>query len=847
MSVPVRSLCLVLLSLLALHVPATRATCPYPYYAGAGLSVDLHSQVNGHAMVAGTGNAIDPATGRLIHAGQTLGSLDPATFPSFSGSTDYRGSASGLLPGATYRHVTLVSGSAPPGTFRMESLTLNGTVTLSGGTYYVRSLQVGRSAVIHFAAGTDIRVARQVDIDRNARLVASGAAAGRAPARFYLYGPVDFRADREVSFAGIVVGTDSGAYIEFERYANITGALVTAGRVKFYRYVSLTFDPAVASALAETEVCGGSRSARAPAALNAVDPGTDAVAGQISTKTAGAGFSLDIHALNASRTSRDDSFSGDVQVELVANKTSGVTLDANNCPTSGTVLTVATVTLSAGRATLAVPAVADVWREVRVRLRYPAAGPYRVIACSTDNFAIKPARLVAVASHADWQHPGTTAILGNTSARGGVIHKAGRPFTLRLTAHNATGALASQYDGNPTPSVGCVLPGSGCVTGSLSTGAFTASGGTVTSSSASYSEVGAISARFVDIGFAAVDADDTAASCTGYHVCADAIAIGRFVPDHFDVAVNTPRLRAACGRFTYLGQPFDYAQVPVLTITAKNTAGATTVNYTGALFKLSAAGITGQTHSAASGVVAAVAGSLPAPVVTDLGGGVGQVSFSVGDAAAGGGLRFLRGNAPTAPFDAELALSFSLADSEGVTPLSNPLSFGTATPGGGIAFAGGKTVRFGRLRLANATGTELRALPVPLTAQYWNGRGFVTNGDDDCTVLPVPVAVALTVPRSPGLTFYPQTADNQLAAGETMASLRTPLASGHAGLVLSAPGAGNHGYLDVVADAPVWLEYDWDGADQGGDGRLLDDNPRARVAFGKRRGVERLILRREMY
>jgi uncharacterized repeat protein (TIGR01451 family) len=598
----------------------------------------------------------------------------------------------------------------------------------------------------------------------------------------------------------------------------------------------------------DTGALAGSTGASLPSGFNAFESDTAAgsVTGVVRTKTAGSVFSLDLVALDTAGTGVLASFSGDVAVDLIANTGTGVAL-SGGCPVSGTSIAVGTRTLSGGRSTVSFPAVADVWRDARVRIRYPATGTPSITACSGDNFAIKPSALTATASHADWQTAGTATTLANTGASGGAIHKAGQPFTLRLTGYNAAGTVTANYNGTPAVSLSCVLPTSGCVPGSLGTGSFSAAGGTVTSDTAGYSEVGAIAATFTDTGFASVDSGDTAASCAGYHVCAGAINIGRFVPDHFDTAPNTPRFQTACGGFTYLGQPFDYATAPVLTVTAKNAAGATTVNYTGGLFKLGAAGVTGQAYSAASGTVQVVAGGLPDPTVTSLGAGVGSVAFSVGDAGTGGGLRFARGTTPTPPFDADLALSFSLADSEGVTPASNPVAFGAATAGAGIAFDAGKQQRFGRLRLANATGTELRALPVPLTTQYWNGQGFVTNTADNCTTLPALAAVAQTAPLSPGLTFYAQSADNQLTAGETSASFVSPLVSGNASLVLSAPGAGNHGYLDLVADAPAWLKFNWDGVDQAGDGNPLDDNPRARAAFGKRRGADRLIIRREIY
>jgi hypothetical protein len=52
-----------------------------------------------------------------------------------------------------------------------------------------------------------------------------------------------------------------------------------------------------------------------------------------------------------------------------------------------------------------------------------------------------------------------------------------------------------------------------------------------------------------------------------------------------------------------------------------------------------------------------------------------------------------------------------------------------------------------------------------------------------------------------------------------------------------------------VADLP-WLQYNRDGIDQPlgtPDGNPFDDNPRARATFGKRKGVDKVIIRREIY
>jgi MSHA biogenesis protein MshQ len=42
-------------------------------------------------------------------------------------------------------------------------------------------------------------------------------------------------------------------------------------------------------------------------------------------------------------------------------------------------------------------------------------------------------------------------------------------------------------------------------------------------------------------------------------------------------------------------------------------------------------------------------------------------------------------------------------------------------------------VRFGRLKLTNAYGSELLNLPIPIGTEYWNATSFVPNLQDGCT------------------------------------------------------------------------------------------------------------------
>ncbi|MEW6676829.1 MAG: LamG domain-containing protein [Pseudomonadota bacterium] len=656
--------------------------------------------------------------------------------------------------------------------------------------------------------------------------------------RIYLNGSLVI--SRNVTTTGTLHGAISTLYLGDNRSTVIktsgsdkgtaNSANGTLDEVRLYNY-----EVSSAQVIADMNATHGCALDIRVGGFNVVNPGAHALTGTITTKTAGLAFELDLVALDGARTAEAASFSGDVLVDLIANTAAGVALDVDNCPTSGTTLSVGTVNLGASRTTHAFSAVAEAWRDVRVRVRYPATGTPTITACSTDNFAIKPASLSAVASHANWQAAGTAATLNNTSASGGEIHKAGQPFTLRVTGYNFSSTVTSQYDGSPTVQVTCVLPASGCAAGSLSTGTFTASGGTATSTTAGYSEVGAINAVFTDSVFAAVDSADTAADCSGYYACSAATPIGRFVPDHFEVSTNTPAFTPACGSFTYLGQPFGFGTRPRFTVTAKNQAGATTANYTGSLWKVTSATVTGQSWTGSSGTVEAM-GSLPGPTVTDLGAGSGLIEFDVGDPDSGGGLRFVRG-VLAAPASVSLTLAASVADSEGVLYAGNPYTLaGIGFDDGNAGTATDAEMRYGRLRLANAHGSERLALTVPLTAQYWNGQGFVTNTADLCTPLAVPT-----------LSFFTQTTTNQLASGETSATFNTPLVAGSGNLRLSAPGTGNFGYLDITVTAPAWLRFNWDGTDQGSDGDLLDDNPRARASFGKRNTGRNVIMRREIY
>jgi MSHA biogenesis protein MshQ len=582
-----------------------------------------------------------------------------------------------------------------------------------------------------------------------------------------------------------------------------------------------------------------------PTAFNAFETTTAAgsLTGVIRTKRSGVAFSLAILAIRNGAQYTD--IEGDVSVELIGNNTLGVALDANDCPTSFTVLqTVSPFTVTGGRANINLSAVANSWRDVRVRVRWPTVSP-TVTRCSSDNFAIRPNTFNNFAvTDQDWQTAGTTRTLNGVTF-GAVTHKAGRPFTVRATAVNGAGtpATTTNYTGTPTATLSACA-GAACTAtfGTLSVGT-AASAGVINSSTATYNNVGAFRVQLIDSDFASVDASDGSTSAER-EITSAQLDVGRFVPDHLHVQLNAPQFATGCGAFTYVGATFDYATAPVITVTARDFSNNPTTLYAGNWWRITNASLTGKAYSAAAGSLDTTGDPVNDPVIVASGNGVGTLTFS-----AGTGFFFTRSTA-VAPFDADISLALNVIDADGVAHAGNPARFGQATAGNGMDFSNGKSMRFGRLVMTGANGSQLLPLIVRVEAQYYTAAGFITNIDDSCTSL------ANSNVQMSAFT------DN-LAACETAISGAGALSGGRGTLVLPAPGSGNNGSVLLTANLGAaasgttcttvgggavaaaganrsYLQGAWSGS-------AYDDNPSAYVSFGTRRGTDELIFVRENY
>jgi MSHA biogenesis protein MshQ len=316
--------------------------------------------------------------------------------------------------------------------------------------------------------------------------------------------------------------------------------------------------------------------------------------------------------------------------------------------------------------------------------------------------------------------------------------QAGNSFSATVTARNNANAPTPNFinqtvaitSTNPQPAIGNATPINSALTG-FSNGAAT--------TSLVWNEVGT-----VDLNANLANYLGSGLSVSGVNA-----ATGRFQPAYFDVSV-TP----GCGTFSYAGSvtPAKTGQPFVVTVKAKRFGGGATdatntANYYGSNAFLTTLSNAGAATGLSSNTIA----------TTGFVNGIGTANVTYAGV-----------NEKVAP------TTLVMRALDGDTP---PVS--SAGHAEGTA-----ELRSGRLRLQNAYGSELLALPVPLEAQYWTGSYYATNTADNCTAFPA---------SSIALGSY----TGGLAACETQVtptgSLAMVAGKPGTGLVLTKPGSGNGG------------------------------------------------------
>ena len=320
-------------------------------------------------------------------------------------------------------------------------------------------------------------------------------------------------------------------------------------------------------------------------------------------------------------------------------------------------------------------------------------------------------------------------------------------------------------------------------------------------------------------------------------------AIGRFYPDHFQVStVSNGAFGAnACTGFSYSGQTFTYQNNPQLKVTAYNaaTTPVITQNYTSSFAKLSLSdfNVTSPTTDAnqfgANGSNLVRLNRVPATTTltdnTD-----GSLTFGFGNDL----YTYLHEtNSQIGPFSNAVNLTFTtITDSDNVQTQSLPYSLQPT----------GELIRFGRININNAHGSELAALPVSIKTEYFNGFGWSDNTADQCTSLNSISHIRLANPDTSSGSWQAGNTTMNIGLGTSTGMLtnNSPLLNGVATLTFSAPGEDNQGYVDI--QSRISANYGWLLGDYDNDGSY-DDEALGRASFGLFKGSDNIIFRREVY
>ncbi len=522
------------------------------------------------------------------------------------------------------------------------------------------------------------------------------------------------------------------------------------------------------------------------AALDAVEVGA-APSTSIKTKLAGVGFNLDILALDTNGNIAT-SYNKTVAIELVNADT------GSSCATMTALQSVGSYTFVSadkGRKTFAFnyPYAA---RNARVRMTDNST-PTNIKSCSTDNFSIRPTQF-SLSSNPSLNNPSVNKLA------------AGVDFILAADPGVTVG-----YTGTPAVSLAKVLDHNGVsVSSALTwtnppTGGFPQAAGAAVSNTFQYQDVGTIifnTDAVTDTTFTLVDqvTGDCVTGSTsvvldaqnkyGCNVGSMSFGpLGRFYPDHFSVDAGFSPACAA-GGFTYMD---DDTLGAVLVVKAQSKSNVTTTRYV--------------TSPASTSVPVAILGLslLNGASVTDLLARLSQPvvparNWTAGTYSASDTYRFDARNFATPVVDGAYdSLKFRLTVTDTTDGVKISLLNGVAVSPVVTSVDSLTTmVRFGRLWLGNAYGSEKQNLRLPYQMQYWNGQAFVRNTLDSCTALTTANFGIGNYKGSVNATNLPVTA----------VSLGT-YSGGDGSITLAAPNAAGSVDVVVIMGSPLNMCPGW--------------------------------------
>lgn len=431
----------------------------------------------------------------------------------------------------------------------------------------------------------------------------------------------------------------------------------------------------------------------------------------------------------------------------------------------------------------------------------------------SGSFVVKPARFLLTGikcTTADSTNCGGGALpTGNNpaaaNAAGASFIPAGAPFSVSVMALNSIGNRTPNYGQEIVPESVKLTPTNvvaGMVAAPAIGGAFgafgadhpsgtpTGLGGVAHGAAFSWGEVGIITLTPSVADGSYLGAGDVVGTVSGN--------VGRFYPDHFDTAVNqVANVPMACpagvvcptnfNGFVYSGQSFS------LTVTARNTSGLITANYNTTTGFARAAGL-----SAWGGL-----GSLAAPSGAGTLGVASVTAFVAGSLTAANEL-YTFTTAPTAPTNIFLRANDTEASSLRAVAANS--------------VEGGVAVVSGRIRVANAYGSEQTTLPLSAMVEFFDGTRWAGSATDSVTAINTATDLAATIVKPP------------LAAGNVSA-LSSGSVTANAGVIpFILNKSGVEGSADLAVTAPAYMQQ-----------------IPGRITFGVYKGANQFIYLREAY
>lgn len=500
--------------------------------------------------------------------------------------------------------------------------------------------------------------------------------------------------------------------------------------------------------------------------------------------------------------------------------------------------------------------------QITLHARYALPAPPSTYMTGTSNaFVVRPFGLALRGANAG------SAVQHGTTASSALLVPAGDNFTMTLAAYRWASGDDTNNDGVPddgaditnnglTPnfgwnavmSISANLPGTAAGVISLEHADTTRdstvrqaewANGAVTFATWRYTEVGnvliaATASDYISAGVTVSgNSGNDGTGTAGGHV-------GRFRPKHFRLdagalLTNRALLPLCASSFSYMDEPMRLT----FRLLAQNTQNGITQNYSGAYAKLDPSTPNAFAFGARSGTT-----NLSGRVNVGYAGAAPIWTNGVLDISVLNPLHISIARAASGPDGMYSGLQFGIAPNEtadGVTMAAFDLDVDNNASNDHTAVALPTDIRYGRLLLQSAYGSELVPLPMPMLTQYYAdaSTGFVTNTLDSCTAI-TPLTFTNALGSVTGGTGVTKTVSGAASTTATFATMN----NGNANLVFSAPGVGGSGYVDVTAGAgvlPGYLQFDWNG-----DG-AYDNAPTGRATFGIYKGNTRQIYSRELY